>query len=255
MTHHARIGMLTPSSNTVLEPECSAIVAHSNCTVHFSRFPVVAISVDDDHTSQFDLTPMLEAARLLAHARCDVIAWNGTSAGWLGVQKDRQLCAAITRATGIPAISTTQALLRIVDEWEWNTIGLVVPYEEPVVEAIQRTFSEEGLKVGHEQHANLRVNREFALLDSDQITAMIRSVAVDVDGVVVFCTNMAGAPLVETLEPRGVPILDSVSLTVWACLQSVGWTEPIHGWGRLLRENPPFQGVWEGLKSRTNKRL
>ena len=248
--------MLTPSSNTVLEPECAAIVAHSNCTVHFSRFPVIAISVEEEYTAQFNLATMLEAARLLAHARCDVIAWSGTSAGWLGVETDRQLCAAITEATGIPAISTTQALLRVADAWQWNTIGLVVPYEEPVVEAIRRTFAEKGLRVAREQHANLRVNREFSALSPEQITEMIQSVAVEVDGVVVFCTNMAGAPLVEALEPQvGVPILDSVSLTVWACLQSVGHSEPIYGWGQLLRENPPFEGTWSDLTSRPNKNL
>ena len=31
-------------------------------------------------------------SELLAHAKVDVIAWNGTSASWLGFDRDERLC-------------------------------------------------------------------------------------------------------------------------------------------------------------------
>jgi hypothetical protein len=51
------------------------------------------------------------AARLLADAEVHSIVWNGTSGAWLGIAQDRAICAAITAATGIPATTTTLALL------------------------------------------------------------------------------------------------------------------------------------------------
>ena len=46
---------------------------------------------------------ILAAAGLLGDAKVDVIAWNGTSAAWLGFETDERLCEAITAATGIAA--------------------------------------------------------------------------------------------------------------------------------------------------------
>ena len=43
-----RLGMLTPSSNTVLEPLTTAMLADlPNATAHFARFRVLKISMDD----------------------------------------------------------------------------------------------------------------------------------------------------------------------------------------------------------------
>ena len=101
--------MLTPSSNTVLEPMTTAMLESLNeVTAHFSRFEVTEITLSDRGLAQFDHDRFLEAANLLADAKCHVIAWNGTSAGWLGFDNDEELCACITEATG--ALSTTSIL-------------------------------------------------------------------------------------------------------------------------------------------------
>ena len=64
------LGMLTPSSNTALEPLTSAMVAGlPGVSAHFSRFPVTEISLRDQALGQFDDSKILEAARLLADAK------------------------------------------------------------------------------------------------------------------------------------------------------------------------------------------
>jgi maleate isomerase len=92
-----RLGMLTPSSNTALEPITYAMLAGvEGISVHFSRFKVTEIALSDAATRQFDHSEILRAAELLAHAKVDVIAWNGTSASWLGFDRDERLCERIT---------------------------------------------------------------------------------------------------------------------------------------------------------------
>jgi len=100
------IGMLTPSSNTVLEPITNKILnSVDNVTAHFSRFTVTEISSNPNSINQFDYSKIVESAKLLADAKVDVIAWNGTSAGWLGFESDENLCKEIKKATGIDGIS------------------------------------------------------------------------------------------------------------------------------------------------------
>src|SRR5260370_38249258 len=103
--------MLTPSSNAVLEPVTAEMLrALEGVSAHFGRFRVTEISLRDQALGQFDVAPVLEAARLLADARVDVIAWNGTSAGGLGFEADEQLCQALPSATGMPATTSGLAL-------------------------------------------------------------------------------------------------------------------------------------------------
>src|SRR5215204_1460382 len=109
-----RLGMLTPSSNTVLEPVTVSMLRDlPDVTAHFSRFKVTEIALTDHALGQFDDTEILRAAELLAHAKVDVIAWNGTSASWLGFDRDEHLCERIAAATGITSASTTLAYREI----------------------------------------------------------------------------------------------------------------------------------------------
>ena len=91
-----RLGMLTPSSNSVLEPATAHLLAgHAGVSAHFARFRVTEIGLSPAALDQFDPEPILAAADLLADARVAAILWNGTSGAWLGFDADERLSAAI----------------------------------------------------------------------------------------------------------------------------------------------------------------
>ena len=93
------LGMLTPSSNTVVEPVTNVMLqALPEVSVHFSRFRVTEISLSADSLAQFEFSQILSAARLLADARVKVMIWNGTSAAWKGFASDEELCRLIADA-------------------------------------------------------------------------------------------------------------------------------------------------------------
>jgi maleate isomerase len=61
------------------------------------------------------------------------------------------------------------------------------------------------------------------------------------DVAVVLCTNMRGAGAAARLEQKlGVPVLDSIAVTLWACLVATG-ADPgrIQGWGGLFSISAP----------------
>ena len=117
MTKRIHLGMLTPSSNTALEPMTSAILNDlADVTAHFGRFSVTEISMNNLALGQFENQPIMDASILLADARVHAISWNGTSSGWLGFDADRKLCAEITSTTGIPASTSVLALNEIFEQ-------------------------------------------------------------------------------------------------------------------------------------------
>jgi len=234
------LGMLTPSSNTILEPVTCAMLAQvPGVTAHFARFRVTEISMGDRALGQFDDVPILEAARLLADARVNCIAWNGTSGGWLGLARDRDLCAAITRETGIPATSSVLALVEIFRKTGVARYGLVTPYVGEIQAKIIETLEHEGFACAGERHVGDKGNFSFSEVSAGTIADMVRAVAKEKpQAITIFCTNVAGAPLVDALEhDTGIPIYDTVATALWDSLRLAG-SDPalVKGWGRLFGE-------------------
>lgn len=234
------LGMLTPSSNTTLEPVTAAMLAGvAEVSAHFGRFRVTEIALSATALGQFTFEPMLAAAELLADARCHSICWNGTSAGWLGFQADRDLCAAITARTKVPACSSVLAIEEIFRATGVKRFGMVTPYTDDVQQKIIANFGREGFACTVERHERLAVNFAFSEIEAHTIEARIRAVAAArPDAILVFCTNMDGASLAERLERKlGIPIYDTIATAVWGSLRVAGVdTARVQGWGRLFRE-------------------
>lgn len=238
MTNRKLIGVLTPSSNTALEPLTSAMVnSLPGVSAHFSRFTVTEISMRDQSLGQFDDSKILEAARLLADAHVDVICWSGTSASWLGFEKDLALCARITEVTGIPATTSVLALNELLAAQGARTMGLVSPYVADVQQRIVANYADLGINCVAEQHLDLTVNFDFSEVSPDTLRRMLREVAKQgPDAITIMCTNLHGAQLVDEMEQElGIPIYDSVSTVVWKALKTVGVESTLlKGWGRLF---------------------
>ena len=234
-----KIGMLTPSSNTVLEPVCQQMLSGlDDVSVHFSRFTVTEISLRPNALGQFELEPMLGAARLLADAEVDVIAWNGTSAGWLGFEADERLCERIFQETGIPATTSVLALNEAFARYGVKSFGLATPYTPDVNEKIIANYAAAGLNCAASQCLGIYVNKEFSRVSQETIEQMVDRVAVPgVEAITTFCTNLRAAPLVEMLEQKlGVPIFDTISVVVWKALTMIGVSpDRVRGWGGLFR--------------------
>jgi maleate isomerase len=235
-----RIGMLTPSSNTVLEPVTQAMLAHMPwVTAHFSRFKVTEIALDAGALAQFDDSAILKAAELLAHARVDVISWNGTSASWLGFERDQRLKERIEQATGIKASTCILSLLDILARLGVRNQALVTPYTDDVQQKIIQTYEGRGIACHAEQHLGIRDNFAFGTVSLATIESMVSDcLAVSPDVVTILCTNMNGANLAARLEkPDGPMVLDSVAVTLWGCLNSIGVsTSALSGFGRVFRD-------------------
>lgn len=240
MMKRALLGMLTPSSNTVLEPVTAAILAGvPDVTAHFGRFRVTEISMNSCALGQFDNEAILAAAGLLADAKVNVISWNGTSSGWLGFDADVRLCEEIQARTGIPANTSVLALNEIFEITGVKRFGLVTPYLDEIQEKIVANYAKAGFECVGEQHLKDRGNFSFSEYTEERIADLIRTVAKSKpQAISVFCTNMRGAPVVERLEKElGIPIYDTVATSVWKSMKMAG-ADPrrVKGWGRLFTE-------------------
>ncbi|UWF78758.1 hypothetical protein JRG78_11830 [Microbacterium sp. EF45047] len=142
---------------------------------------------------------MRAAAELLATADVDVIAWNGTSGSWLGVDHDRAIAADVN-------------------------------------EQVAARYAEHGIAVAGHHALGLSDNESFGRVVPESLVEPSLALAeAGPDALVYLCTNLYGAPITEQVEKRtGVPVLDSVAVTLWHCLVLAEAPLLDPKWGRLL---------------------
>lgn len=237
-TKRLRIGILTPSSNTALEPiTCAMLSALPQLSAHFARFTVTEISLTNQALGQFDVSRILDAAKQLADARVDVIGWSGTSAGWLGFERDEALCRQLTEATGIPATTSVLALNEILAKTGVRRLALVSPYTDDVQERIIRNYENIGVECVAERHLGLSENFSFAEVPDTLLADMMREAAfARPDAVTTFCTNLHAAHLARPFEREtGIAAYDTVATVVWKALRMLDLdTSPLAEWGSVF---------------------
>lgn len=246
-----KLGFIVPSSNTVVEPTCNAIIASANASTAtqvlclYTRIPVKTVGTDSNSTSQFSTVTLVQAAQLLADAECDAILWNGTSGMWVGkgLEEDERLAREMSDATGVPCSTTTLATVTALREKGWKRISLAVPYAEALTQKLEDFFKGCGFEILRSERLqetppnNLGIGK-CPLRDIEQVIRRAWGDSTHPDAVVVACTNWAGAGLVQQLEmpaDLGATVVDSITVTVWMGLRMMGWKGGFEGWGALMQ--------------------
>jgi maleate isomerase len=234
--HRHFVGWITPSANTVVERVTLGILRNfPQVSAHFSRTSVVG-AVDPFPTT-YDFDDMLRTAALLADAKLDVVAWNGSKGGSLDFALDHELVRRLEARTGARSTTSTLAIDRVFREDGVRRFALCCPYVESYRDRIVATFSREGYECTAAVTAGLSDNYSFSRIPADQIAAMLREVAGSrPQAIVTFCTNFPAAPIVAEMERElGIPIYDSVTMGVWGVLEMLGLdTRPGRPWGRVF---------------------
>jgi len=238
LTSLKKIGHITPSSNTAVEPMTALLNASMADRVshHFTRIRVTQITLGEGTASQFEFDRMLAAAELLADAPLNAIVWNGTAASWLGIERDEALCSEITDRTGLPSSTATLAFHAAFQQFGFRKIALAVPYTGEVTEQIAGVYAQRGIQVVSSAHLGQSVNAEFADNGPDPIRALLRDADSDAaECIAVVCTNFPATPLVDEMERElRKPILDSIAVTFWQACRLAGVTPQLKGWGALM---------------------
>jgi maleate isomerase len=234
-----RIGHITPSSNTALEPITGVLnlPLSDRLSHHFTRIAVKQLTLGAATSAQFTSENFLAAAELLADCEADAIVWNGTSGSWLGIENDERFCDTVARRTGIRASTSTLAFTEVFRRFGMKRIALAVPYTQDLTERIANVYEARGLRVVAQAHLGQTINLDIGRNSADTIARLLREANVaEADCIAVVCTNLAATPLVEHMEAEiGKPIIDSIAVTFWEACRLVGVEPRIEGWGALLR--------------------
>src|ERR1700733_10258392 len=133
MTHH--FGVLIPSTNTTVEIEYNRLLPPT-LQAHVGRLLTSGggpFSPSQDADIDYQ-------ARLLGTAKVEVISLAQTSASLFAEDYDSVVTRRMDAASGVPAITSAQAIGEAVKALRLQRIALVSPYSQPVIERAKHYY-------------------------------------------------------------------------------------------------------------------
>ena len=241
--YRARIGVVVPSTNTIVEPEFH-LMAPPGVTVHTGRIYIEQPDMHDDAAQQrmFDQVnaSLEQAIRQVTSCRPDhlIVGMSGVA-----FEGGREGSAAFERKyaalAGLPITVATDALVRALEALGVRRVATFSPYAPIMGEHVRRFLTESG----HEVIRNARIpgcSDALSIADVEPARihqAMREADSADVKALVQIGANLAMVRLVDGAERElGKPVLAINAVMFWDALRRVGISDRIDGFGRLLRE-------------------
>ena len=148
---------------------------------------------------------------------------------------DQEITDLIEERTGIPATTTSTALVEAMRAMGVARVAIASPYPRWLNERLVSHLEGKGIETVAEKGLDTECP---AFLPPERSMALAREVdSPDADGIFISCTNFRALEGVEALEAElGKPVLTSNTTALWHTLLKSGFDEPVSGGGRLLRE-------------------
>jgi maleate isomerase len=226
-----RIGLIVPSSNTTCELELHQM-APEGISVHTSRVynPEVK-TAEEKEVGILQMNQEIErAAREIASVNPSVIVYACTTGSFIkGPGYDRQVEGKIHSGTGIPALTTTTAVVEALKVLKLRNIAMATPYTVSIAEKEKNFFQTTipGLRITSQKDLDILSNLSRGdLFPSSAYQAARETCRSEADGIFISCTNWRTIEIIEILErDLGKPVVTSNQASLWFALKKMG----IHG--------------------------
>lgn len=230
----ARIGLIIPSLNTVMEPEFNAMKPEG-VSIHATRL-LYKLGSGTEGWEAMATSGIEEAAELLATAGVSIIAYGCTLGSLIkGVGWDQELIARIEKATGIPATTTSTAVIEAFKELGVGKVAVASPYNEEQNQLETDFFRAHGIKVVSMKGLDIH-SEVFYAEPPETVYNLAHEVDTpEADAVFITCTNFKSITLIEKLEAELQKyVLSSNTATMWHVLKKLNIRDAIEGYGKLL---------------------
>lgn len=227
--HRARIGHLYPSGG-LCDYEIQSMAPEG---VQFvtTRLPFRRTGIQDDLRLADNLE---DAARLVADAQVDLVAFNCTAASLLlGADTIRTRVAA---ATGLSCVTTIEAVYDAIAELDVKRVALVTPYPQEVVERERTHLQEHGVEVT----VTPGLPRTTPVAQAEISPSVWKRIALTADlggadALLFSCAGIRISPVIAEIEcALGIPVVTSNQALLRSVLVAAGLDPYVPGFGRVL---------------------
>lgn len=199
------IGLIIPSSNTVMEEEFSHYV-----TVHSTRVPLTSV---DERSLRKMNEALHEALNLILDCSPQVIVYGCTSGSFVeDVEK-------FFKKSPIPVVTTSQAVVSALHVLGSETVSVATPYTDEINQREKKFLESQGFTVKDVKGLHLLTNTDIGTQRDETVHNLAVSLK-RADVLFISCTNLRSFNLINRLEDEiGTPVISSNSASLWNALR------------------------------------
>lgn len=244
--YRAKMGVIVPSTNTVVEHDYSIIRPHG-ITFHTGR-AYIDESVAEGLSSDEAFGAIIEAINKGSEAALrDVLSCKpdylimGMSAEtfWGGAEGNRQFEERLREKSGLGVTTGASASRRALEVLGANKIACVSPYLPAGDEQVTKFFEDYGYEVVRFRGLKAPSATAMAQITEQTLWQALEEIdGSDVDAIVQAGTNLSMVRFADAAERiLGKPIIAINAACVWHALRTNGFNDTMEGVGSLLREH------------------
>ena len=230
-----RIGLITLATDHTTEADFRRMAASDAVGIFATR---VEYANPTTPANLRRMQPKLAAAAalILPDEPLDVIYFGCSSASV--VIGDAAVEAAIREGKpGVPVVTPPSAAIAGLRTLGARRISLLTPYTVETTTPMAAYFAGHGFEIASVCCLGLDDDRDMARLSLPTLVkAAVTATAADADALFISCTAVRSALVAAEIEQAiGRPVVTSNQAGAWACLNLIGCTPDIQGYGRLMQ--------------------
>lgn len=241
--YRAKIGVIVPSTNTVVEHDAAMLRPHG-VTFHTGRMRITDPRMDNN--TNFEAL-IMQIRQAIGPALEDVITCKpdvmmmGMSGEtfWGGAKGHDAFVERVRESTGGMQVTTGAASCRAaLEAFGVQRIAVFSPYQPVADEQVRRYFTEVGFEIATVKGLKAASATAIADISAAEVITTLREIdGPDVDAIVQVGTNLSMIGIADQAEHwLGKPVVAINAATIWHTLRTAGINDTWGRSGRLLRE-------------------
>ncbi len=233
--YNPKVGLLALSTDLTIEKDFNSVCNKLPLDVFVNRIHNENPLTKDNLLKMHDQLESI-TEKILPGEKINTIAYGCTS-GTIAIGEERvkekiQLAKPDCYVT-TPITSAIKAfkLMNI------KKIAVFTPYPESVNKTIYEYFSNKNIDVLSFGTFNLDLDSDFANIDPKYLSeALIKLDISEADALFISCTALPALEILDEVERKiNKPVFSSNQTLIWDTIRSIGYKNPVEGYGKLLR--------------------
>lgn len=238
-----KIGVVTPSTNTTLEPDCHAL-APAGITVHTARIPIQNKKISgaaayDEHVKAMRDGIGQAIEQIITCGPDHVIMGVALEAFWGGVEGSTRLEKELSSWTGTKVSMGSISMHRALQAIGAKRLAILTPHMPAGDEQVHQWFTEAGYDIAKLVGLRCESPRLIAEVSLEKMRETVMELnAENVDAIVQVGTNLQFMPMAAASELLlGKPVLALNAVMLWDALRLQGIRDPLVGYGQLFEQH------------------
>lgn len=242
--YRAKVGIIIPSTNTVVEADFNNELRIPGVTFHAGRMYIPAPALDSDEAFR-NLLVQVDSAfevalRDVLTCQPDHISMAMSAPTfWGGAAGNEGFLAKAAGLTTLQVTTGAESCRRALEAFGARRIAVITPYQPVMREQIVRYFEDVGFTVPAYRDLRCESATAIAQVRPGPLAEAVRGMDGDgIDAIVQAGTNLSMVRLADELEQElGKPVIAINTAIAWGTYRALGFDDVIDGVGRLLREH------------------